>query len=352
MAPLPDATPNPGCQPMKTLCYDALEPLEKRIRQVRKDIGYISLSETLDRKTYENLGRVDFNETHLAPYMLDAELPEFEEAGELPDLADTGEEDEDPTLRMAEAACRWIREMVANNMHGREEGQFRLFVWRPKGDQAIFTARFGCTDGGYVAPIVPRELAVVPTDPALVANVAMTPERVLAREAVPEGRVWGALGAGHAQLIELTQKTYGHLATLQNLTINNQNTQILRMSKVIEDMAGERVKLIAGVAQEAETRRTEGEESRVREELGKHFISEVGTFGRVIAQAKFGMSPELVEIAELVSGTPELMETMKRPEVRALLRDEKNRKELAQMLALAAGVAPSSSPAADQSTAA
>jgi hypothetical protein len=164
--------------------------------------------------------------------------------------------------------------------------------------------------------------------------------------------VWGALGAGHAQLIELTQKTYGHLATLQNLTINNQNTQILRMSKVIEDMAGERVKLIAGVAQEAETRRTEGEESRVREELGKHFISEVGTFGRVIAQAKFGMSPELVEIAELVSGTPELMETMKRPEVRALLRDEKNRKELAQMLALAAGVAPSNSPAADQSTAA
>lgn len=350
MATLPAATPTPGCQPMKTLCYDALEPLEKRIRQVRKDIGYVSLSETLDRKTYENLGRVDFNETSLAPYMLDVEMPEFEEAGELPDLA-AEQEDEDPTLRLAEAACRWIREMVANNMHGREEGQFRLFVWRPKGDQAIFTARFGCTDAGYVAPVVPRELVVVPTDPKLVANVEMTPERILAREAVPEGRVWGALGAGHAQLIELTQKTYGHLATLQNLTINNQNTQILRMSKVIEDMAGERVKLIAGVAEDVQTRRTEGEESRVREELGKHFISEIGTFGRVIAQAKFGMSPELIELAELVSSTPELMETMKRPEVRALLREEKNRKELAQMLALAAGVAPST-PAADQSTAA
>ena len=350
MATLPAATPTPGCQPMKTLCYDALEPLEKRIRQVRKDIGYVSLSETLDRKTYENLGRVDFNETSLAPYMLDVEMPEFEEAGELPDLA-AEQEDEDPTLRLAEAACRWVREMVANNMHGREEGQFRLFVWRPKGDQAIFTARFGCTDTGYVEPLVPRELVVVPTDPKLAANVEMTPERILAREAVPEGRVWGALGAGHAQLIELTQKTYGHLATLQNLTINNQNTQILRMSKVIEEMAGERVKLIAGVAEDVQTRRTEGEESRVREELGKHFISEIGTFGRVIAQAKFGMSPELIELAELVSSTPELMETMKRPAVRALLREEKNRKELAQMLALAAGVAPSTS-AADQSTAA
>ena len=62
------------------------------------------------------------------------------------------------------------------------------------------------------------------------------------------------------------------------------------------------------------------------------------------------MSPELMELAELVSSTPELMETMKRPEVRALLRDEKNRKELAQMLALAAGV-PANSMPADQSTA-
>lgn len=337
---------------MTTLAYDALAPLEKRIRQVRKDIGYITLSEVVDRVKYESLGRIDFTDTDLAPYMLDAEVEEFEEAGQLPDLGDAPSDD-DASMRHAEAGCRWIREMVANNMHGQEEGKFRLFVWRPKGEQILFTARFGCTDTGYVSPAPTKELAVLETKAELLPNLAMTAERVLARDAVPEGRVWGALGAGHAQLIELSQKTYGHLATLQNITINNQNTQILRMSRVIEEMAAERVKIAVGAVHADDNRRVEGEESRVREELGKQFISEIGTFGRVIASAKFGMSPELVELAEMVNASPELMDAMKQPEVRKMLRDEKTRKELAAMLVMAAGATgPANSPPTGQSAAA
>ena len=339
-----------------TLAYDSLEPIEKRIRQVRNDIGYISISEVIDRKHYEPLGRIDFNESDLAPYLLDEELDDdednddIEEAGQLPDLV-AAPIPVDQALRHADAGCRWVREMVASNMNGQEEGRFRLFVWRPKGETILFTARFSCTDLGYVAPGPTKELGVIETATELLPNVHMTPEREAQLDALPTGRTWAALGAGHQQLLELTQKTYGHLATLQNTTINNQNTQIMKMNKVIEDMAADRAKIAVGVTRNDETRRVEDGESRVREELGKQFISEIGTFGRIVASAKFGMAPEMVELAELVNASPELADAMKKPEVRQMLRDEKTRKELAAMLLMAAGSAPAAAPPG-QSTAA
>ncbi len=344
---------------MPTLAFDALEPIEKRIRQVRKDIAYITISEVVDRVKYEPLGRIDFTETDLAPYAFDAEPPEFEEAGQLGDLGDEALPG-DQAMRHAEAGCRWVREMVANNMHGQEEGRFRLFVWRPKGDQIIFTARFGCTDTSYIAPTagpaVSAALAVIPTSKEFLPNVEllpMTPERQAMLDSLPSARVWAALGAGHMQLIELSQKTYGHLATLQNASIQNLNQHGLRQGAQIEHLVGEQVKLRVGAAHVDEDRRVDAGESRVREELGKQFISEIGTFGRVIASAKFGLAPELVELAEMVNASPELMDAMKRPDVRQMLRDEKTRKELAAMLVIAASAsAPANSPPPGQSAAA
>jgi hypothetical protein len=335
---------------MPPLSFDALEPIEKRIRQVRADIGYITLSEVVDRVKSENIGRIDLTETDLAPYAFDPEPPEFEEAGLLGDLGDAALPG-DEALRLAEAACRWVRETVTNNMHGQEEGRFRIFVWRPKGEQVLFTARFGCTDPNYnpEAARAPQALTLV-TAPELAPTVS-SPVITAALAAVPEARVWSALGNGYTQFIELAQKTYAHLATLQNTTIQNQNTQVLRLQKVVEELVGEHIKMRAGILEADGTRRVEGEEARVREELGKQFISEIGTFGRVVAAAKFGMAPELVELAEIVNASPELMEAMKAPEVRKMLRDEKTRKELAELLMMAARSAVPAPPP-DQSAAA
>lgn len=340
---------------MKPLAFDALEPIERRIRQVRADIGYITLSEVMDRVKSEHLGRIDFTETDLAPYTLDLEAPEFEEAGELGELGDAAlSGDDDPTLRLVDAACRWVREMVASNMHGGETGRFRIFVWRPKGEQVLFTARFGCTDPNF-NPDAPRvsltaqaPLAVAPPPelaPTVVAASVALPSGIVP----PEARAWLALGDGYTRLMELAQKVYAHLAMLQNTTVGNQNTQILRLQKVVEELVGEHIKMRAGIVEADNTRRVEGEESRVREELGKQFISELGTFGRVFASAKFGMAPELMELAEIVNASPELLDAMKNPEVRRMLRDEKTRKELAELLLMAA---KTSAPPPDQSAAA
>ena len=67
----------------------------------------------------------------------------------------------------------------------------------------------------------------------------------------------------------------------------------------------------------------------------------------MLATAKFGMAPEMIELAENVSASPELLEAMKNPAVKKRLRDEKTRevhpdRELAALLVMAAqaGEAP------------
>ena len=84
------------------------------------------------------------------------------------------------------------------------------------------------------------------------------------------------------------------------------------------------------------THRGDDGAGRVREELGKQFIAELGGLGRVLATAKFGMAPEMIELAEIVNASPELLEAMKNPAVKKILRDEKTRKELAALLVMAA----------------
>jgi hypothetical protein len=61
----------------------------------------------------------------------------------------------------------------------------------------------------------------------------------------------------------------------------------------------------------------------------------------VLATAKFGLAPEMIELAEIVNASPELLEAMKNPAVKKILRDEKTRKvhpdrELAALLVMAA----------------
>jgi hypothetical protein len=54
-------------------------------------------------------------------------------------------------------------------------------------------------------------------------------------------------------------------------------------------------------------------EGRVRKELGKQFIEELGARGRVLATAKFGLAPKMTELAEIVNASPERLEARKNP---------------------------------------
>lgn len=307
------------------LQFDGLEETDQRIHQHRDDIGYVTVHEVLDRNRNEQLGRVYFNAVDLAPFLSDDDEPD--DGGELGDLSDlgTGPTSED----LARAGSRWVRHIVATNMVGRAEAKFKASLWRPKGEGQFHSARFVC-----------RNLEVDDTPPLVVPPPTVVPPQPTIGEALPEGRAWRALGEGYTHLIGLLQQSYAHLAALQNTTVSNQNHQILRLQKVLEDVMGQLTKMKVGMAEVDLHRREDDGETKVREELGKQFISELGTFGRVVAAAKFGMAPELVELAEVVNASPELMDAMKSPEVRKLLKDEKTRKELAELLMMAAKTPP------------
>lgn len=354
---------------MRAYIFHDLDTVQKRLAQHAEDIGYLILAEVTGRHNTEKIGRVDFTPTDLHAYLQPPEDPEeeFPEAGELDEdredagaLADVAD---DPTaLDLANAAFRWVKETAGENMNGLKRCKFKLSVWSPKGDRLLYCTRFSVENPDWMddepeeggAPVERKPPALVPAPSGFAlppvgshaaggstapSQLPVAPEAALALlmlDAIPEGRVWKALGGGYEHLLHLYQEGFGTLTRLQNTALGTQNTQILRSQKVLEDLMGQLTNLRVGVAAAENEQKEEAQGARVREELGKQFIAEMGGLGRAVAAAKFGMAPELVELADIVSASPELSEALKAPEVRRMLRDEKTRKELAELLMVAA----------------
>lgn len=328
----------------RNLEFLGLDRLDKLILNLRDDIGYVSVEEVLTRNKNEMVGRAEFSVTEIGAFAGPEPGKELTDDEPL-SLGDLAAAPSGPTAQdLAVAMTRWIRHTMATNMSGCQRRVFKVSLWRPKGEGQYTSGRVVCTDPdfdigddlGADEPSRMGELVTLPVPQAPPAATVVVARPQMTVEYMPEARPWRALSEGYTNLIGLLQTGYNHLASLQNQTINSQNQQNIRLQRVMEAMTGELVNLRMGLSEADGTRRTDEGESKVREELGKQFIAELGTFGRVVAAAKFGMAPELAEIAELVNASPELMEAMKAPEVRKILRDEATRKELAAILLHAA----------------
>ncbi len=369
---------------MRSFLFRDLDPAQKRLLHLAEDIGYLILAEVTDRHHTEKLARIDFTPTDLRPFV----GAEPEEGGEdardgeeFPEAGQLEVDDDGPgalgeaagavtSADLARAAYRWVKEQAGANMNGTRRCKFKLSVWGPKGDKLLYCVRFSCEDpdwdeeeeAGPSADRRPPSMMPAP-GPAYAVRVPVRPQptgpdsapapldktaqAMLMLDAIPEGRVWMALGGAISHHLHMMQEGYDNLAKHQSNIMNTQNTQILRNQKVLEDLAAQVINMRTSVATSEREERDEVAGARVREELGKQFISELGGLGRAIAASKLGLNPDLAELAELVTASPELAEAIKSPAVRAMLKDEKTRKELAQLLTLAAQTAePSAPPAA------
>lgn len=325
---------------MRELQFENMDELEQAIRRKKSNIAYVTVQEVLDRQRCETLARLDYNAEDLGPWIESDEDPERDRDEDAPsiedlDLAEAAEAPDDDAL--ATAACGWVRHIIGLHMAGREEATMKVNLWKPKGVGCYYSTRVLCRD-----PEFDPGTLIVPAPPATVLPTSFP-------DTLPEGRTWRALGEGYTNLIGLLQNGYAHLSGLQNTTITTQNAQIIRLQRVLEAVLGELTKMKVGLSEVERGQRVEDGEAKVREELGRQFIAELGTFGRAMAAAKFGMAPELVELADLVTASPELAEALKAPEVRKLLKDEKTRKELAALLVMAAKSA--TPPAAEEAAA-
>ena len=317
------------------LQFEKLDEIEKVIRDQCKRITLITLHEVADRNAYPQLGRVTFGAVDLGAFI---EADADDERDE--DDDDDGEEsdgDEDtaeetlgdlaesyngvPYLKLADAAVAWIKHLVSQNIIGEREAKFKVNLWRGKGDKVIYSSRFVVTNLEWEAPA-----PVVAAPPALPLGFPDTS---------PDPRTWRALGEGYTNLIALLQQSYQHLAALQNAHITAQSGQLARAQKTTENVVGELIKLRIGAYEVESNARGQEGDSRVRDDLAKEFVTQLGTLGRAWVSTKAGMPPEMLELADIVGSSPELQEALKNPAVLKLLREEKSRKELAALLILA-----------------
>ena len=317
------------------LQFEKLDTIDAVIRQRCTEITHITVHEVLDRSGYPQLGRIMFSGVDLGafiePDVNDGDDTDNEDGegdddddGESETLGDLARMDNGVTYAvLADAALRWIKHMADQNMVGQREGKFKVNLWKGKGDKVIYSSRFLCTNTDYEEPLV---AVPAPTVPLPGPNP----------DTSPDPRTWRALGEGYQNFIALVQSSYQHLANLQNAHITSTSGQLARTQRSNENIVGELTKLKIGVFEAESSQRGDDGEGRVREELGKQFIAELGGLGRVLATAKFGLAPEMIELAEIVNASPELLEAMKNPAVKKILRDEKTRKELAALLVMAA----------------
>ncbi len=359
------------------LIIEPIEVLRELVYRRGSRLGYIVIDEVLNRKKRRAVARMDLTPEALAEHLdeeedLDDLTLEDEEAPENDPPEDVDLDAETATL--CRALLRWLPDEVDRLLGDRAQQTFKLSLYEPKGGY-LTSKNFQATRPGRVPapdeesepalpmPPVPAPSSPAPSTalalPALVppkpAPPATTPPPPVAPgfaialggdghgqlvfldpDTIPEARVWRALGKATEELLVTVGRTYSGIIELQARTVLHQSEQLDRSQRLVENLAGQL--LAARRVQERDDAETRADESqlRVREELGKTFLSELGTLGRVLVTSRAGVAPELAELSELVSGSPELAETLRDPDVRALLKDEHTTKELAQLLRLAA----------------
>jgi hypothetical protein len=136
--------------------FESIEPLEDRIRRLDQDAAYIQIWDRTDRSNEQNLGRFDLTETDALPYLDERhQVPPDDDEPADPYEGSFGEYDHDeepeddeppprrragamPTPReIAEAACRWLRELAVGNTVGEAWCRYRVKVYGPKGVRVV-----------------------------------------------------------------------------------------------------------------------------------------------------------------------------------------------------------------------
>ncbi len=360
---------------MSEYVFHDIDPIQKRLVMLADDLGYLVLAEVTGRNTSEKLARVDLTPEELRSYLVppparaardddrDEDEPDHD-----PDNPWADENDEPaPTLASAVASAspvdlvhagmRWLMETAGAQMNSTKRRKFKLSAWSPKGDRLLFSARFSAENPDWDASedddapeaqrqpptLVPASSTIGGARAAAAANnnggAAPPPERsqaLLMLEALPEGRVWKALGGGYEHLLGLYERGFGGLSRLQNDALESNSKQGERAQRLSETLAERLVAVRLGDANDARESRERTEPGRVNEELAKTFIQETGAAVRAYAAMKAGIPPEMAEFVDLLASSPQLREFVANRKVIAMLRDEGIQKELIASLTLAA----------------
>jgi hypothetical protein len=328
--------------------FERIEPLEDRIQRLSKDAAYVQVWDRTDRKNEQNLGRFDLTESDALPYLteriqpallpMDDEEPADPYEGSFGEYDDLEEDEPEPQraaseppslLEIAQAACRWLREIAISNTVGEDWCRYRVKVFGPKGMKVLHTGTFICRNHDHDLELP------VPSETRDLRIPSPTFE-----QAANSGAAKGikALGDYYAQWGRIVLGSVGQLQGVNNEMLGRLHKQLTESRGQVDQLVASILENRFNELQMTEERQASERSDDARHALAKEALSQLGDAAKAFLTAR-GINPEMADVLGVLGSSPELMGALNDPEVRALMQDPSNLSGLAQMLKAAAAQA-------------
>lgn len=351
--------------------FEGLDAMERRLRRAGPDASHVMVWDRTERDREENLGRFNLTATDALPY-LEPGGPAGGDAPDEPsddedldyDLADAFDDEEDEpepacvsarepitAEQIADAACRWLRDLAERNTLGEPFRRFRVRIYGPKGLKTVDSGTFICRNEDYDLDVpAPVQASLLTQDVRRPDVREIPPPSYDAIEQAASARGMKALGDYYAQWGRIVLGSVHQLQGVNNAMVVKLHRQLDASRDQVDELVGAILNLRAAELELDEKRRSAEKTDDTRAEIAKHALQQLGEAAKAFLAAK-GVTPEMAEVFGTLGQSPELMSVLGDPDVRVLMQDPTNLKFLASMLKQAAAqarVAREAGPQSDQ----
>lgn len=282
--------------PDENITFENLTGLTTSLIGVWEAAAYITLLEVQDRNQAEQIARLELKSSEIEPYMVD------------------GDPDETHIQQLARGVERWVQATVTQQMYARSSARFKLMAFGPKGSKCLFARRFGAVSTAFDdEPLPLPSPGDGPTSAAENAQMDFILKYARGVLSMSEHHNHWLLGAMRSV----------------NSDLQTHNKRLAQECSRLLDVFLHEDRLTAmAVTSSAE----ESEKYRLRAELGKSTIEQLGKVTAHLAAGWSKLDPEMVDVLGVLQEDAELMKTLKSPKVRAFLKNADARAALKRVL--------------------
>ena len=324
--------------------FEGLHEIEGRIRRLAKDVGYLAISDRTERNCEEPLGRFDFTMKDALPYLeQDGESAEPSEEDDEPEWPEEeGDDTEEPaeqaepdaegeprdTDALAEAGCRWLRDIARRNTVGEPYRRFRVRVYTLKGARVLDTASFVCKNVDHDLDL-PATIdgSSAPNEPELRIPTPSFDEAALAGAS----RSMKALGDSYAQWGQIVLGSVGQMQGVNNAMLARLHRQLQDSRNQVDQLVASILEFRVAELKASDELRAGERKDDQRTELARQALLQFGEVTKALFLAR-GVPPELGGLLGAIQQNQSLVSALSEPDVQALLEDHKNLEMLAGML--------------------
>ena len=353
--------------------FEGLDSIERRLRRVGTDASHVMVWDRTERNAEENLGRFDLTPSDALPYLEENWQPDHiddavsiddpsDDEPEDSDLAEAMDDDDDddddepqepaepPSAatgvvkrdartvtqgQIAEAACRWLRDIAARNTLAEPYRRFRVKIYGPKGVRTLDSGSFVCRNDDHDLDLpVPAQNSPL-TEKVRPHDREIPPPSFETVEITSAGRGMRALGDYYAQWGRIVLGSVHQLQGVNNAMVHKLHKQLDASRDQVDELVGAILNLRAAEMELAEKHRSSDKSEDTRAEIAKHALQQLGDAAKAFLAAR-GVTPEMADVLGTLGQSPDLMAALNDPDVRILMQDANNLKLLAGLLKQAA----------------